>query len=525
MSTFDNTVLVYAAIQRTFRNAIVRFIRERLRAQFGATAEAELKKGFKPEDWEKVRAGAEEPRALGTVATGIVDDFDLLSVNHFYNIFEKHWEWLKPAKTPSGTHSDAVKKGLLGFFREVKSVRDPISHPPEADLSREDAFRVVDSARRALVALGLPDGETLQRLLGDIWSDKSEPVPPLAARIPPNDAIVQRFIGREAELLDLWSWLADRDSRRWLLVGDGGKGKSALAYEFASHVRDRAPEELVGVVWLSAKHRRFTEGEELSDVTPDFSTLDEALRHLLTFYDKEPETDAEQKDLLKQCLQLLDELPVLLVVDDVDSVEAEEEDAVEFFSARVTNTRSKVLFTSRRTLLGFGRTTTLVKGFDFQQGTEFIKSRVEMFDLDSRAFGPEAVKRLIKATDGSPLDLEDLLRLTAVAGSLDHAIRSWTERDGAEARRYALGRECELLSPTARKVLLAAAAAGAAVSHEELQGISGVRDENLISALQELQRLFLVPKPTPADEAGGEWRFELNSNTRRLVQEVVRHLR
>src|SRR5688572_23520382 len=120
MSTFDNTVLAYSSIQRTFRNAIVRFIRDRLQAQFGATAEAELRKTFKPEDWEKVRSGAEEPRALGTVATGIIDDFDLLSVNHFYNVFEKHWEWLKPANTPSGTHSETVKKGLLGFFREVK---------------------------------------------------------------------------------------------------------------------------------------------------------------------------------------------------------------------------------------------------------------------------------------------------------------------------------------------------------------------------------------------------------------------
>jgi hypothetical protein len=171
-------------------------------------------------------------------------------------------------------------------------------------------------------------------------------------------------------------------------------------------------------------------------------------------------------------------------------------------------------------LLGFGKTTTLIQGFDIPQGTQFIKSRVEMFDLDRRLSGADSVKRLIKATDGSPLYLEDLLRLTAVTGSLDHAVRAWTERDGAEARKYALGRECEQLTPNAKKVLFAAAAAGAPASHEELRAVSGVRDENLLSALQELQRLFLIPKPTPADEAGGEWRFELNTNTRRLVQEV-----
>ena len=143
-----------------------------------------------------------------------------------------------------------------------------------------------------------------------------------------------------------------------------------------------------------------------------------------------------------------------------------------------------------------------------------------MFGLDRQIFGQNAMRRLVKATDGSPLYLEDLLRLTAVSGSLDQAITAWSERGGAEARRYALGRECDLLSPTAKKVLFAAAAAGAAVSHEELRAISGVRDESLVSALQELQSLFLIPKPTAADEAGDDWRFELNVNTRRLVQEV-----
>ena len=87
MSQVDNTVLTYAAIQRTFRNAVVRYLRERMRTAFGSTAEAELKKPFKSEDWTKVRAGSEEPRDFGTVATELVDEFDLVSVNHFFNIW------------------------------------------------------------------------------------------------------------------------------------------------------------------------------------------------------------------------------------------------------------------------------------------------------------------------------------------------------------------------------------------------------------------------------------------------------
>ena len=154
MSEVDNTVLTYAAIQRTFRNAVVRYLRERMRTAFGSTAEAELKKPFKSDEWAKVRAGAEETGDFGTVTTELVDEFDLVSVNHFFNIFEKHWEVLTPVGL-SGPSAASVKRGFLGFLREIKSVRDPISHPPEADLSREDAFRVIDSARRVVLTLDL----------------------------------------------------------------------------------------------------------------------------------------------------------------------------------------------------------------------------------------------------------------------------------------------------------------------------------------------------------------------------------
>ena len=120
-----------------------------------------------------MRAGAEEPRDFGTVATELVDEFDLVGVNHFFNIFEKHWEVLKPVNL-AGPSADSVKRGFFGFLREIKSVRDPISHPPEADLSREDAFRVIDNARRVVLALSLPESQELQDYLSEIWSDASE---------------------------------------------------------------------------------------------------------------------------------------------------------------------------------------------------------------------------------------------------------------------------------------------------------------------------------------------------------------
>ena len=104
---------------------------------------------------------------------------------------------------------------------------------------------------------------------------------PLVGKMPPSDVLVQRFIGREAELLDLWTWLTDPDSRRWSLVGDGGKGKSALAY--------RGP-------------------------STDFSSLDEALGELLTFYDHKPELELTTKKKVDRCLGFLETLPHWLLL-------------------------------------------------------------------------------------------------------------------------------------------------------------------------------------------------------------------
>jgi hypothetical protein len=52
----------------------------------------------------------------------------------------------------------------------------------------------------------------------------------------------------------------------------------------------------------------------------------------------------------------------LVVVDDIDSVEQDGEDVIEFFSLTVPQTKAKVLFTSRRVIWGMAKTTTGMPG-------------------------------------------------------------------------------------------------------------------------------------------------------------------
>jgi Coatomer epsilon subunit len=138
-------------------------------------------------------------------------------------------------------------------------------------------------------------------------------------------------------------------------------------------------------------------------------------------------------------------------------------------------------------------------------------------NLDSAVFNREVILHIIRVTEASPLYIEDLMRLTATVCSADEAIRQWEERAGNEARRCALGRECELLSPNARKVLLAGCICPGQVSFPEIEAVTGLSSDVITAALKELQRLFLVPKPRLTE---GEQRFEINFNTRALVREA-----
>jgi tetratricopeptide (TPR) repeat protein len=147
----------------------------------------------------------------------------------------------------------------------------------------------------------------------------------------------------------------------------------------------------------------------------------------------------------------------------------------------------------------------------------FIYSRCDLMEIDKDLFSKSMIKRAVSATEGSPLYIEDLMRLTATASSAEEAIQLWADREGNDARRYALQRECELLNSNARRVLLAASIVRGPVSFAEIEAITGISTTAMNSALQELQGVFLIPKPRLVE---GEQRFEINLNTRALVREA-----
>lgn len=465
--------------------------------------------------WEDIKAAAQERRSGGTgeLSTAIRDEYELIGVEHFYGIFEKHFDILCKihAAKPKNEKTQS-RQTLLRWIKQVKNVRDPVSHPVTEDISYEDAYNTIYVAKKVLDFCGLAESAAqIQRsqkiLLGGITFEEEQTLNDL----PPPDEVVMDFIGRHSELSALNQWLMSQRSRRWALSGEGGKGKSAIAYTFARSVSRRNDHQLDGVFWMSAKRRRYVEGKTVLIDRPDFWDKSSAIATILGFFG-EACTDSDFAE--GKAITLLNEFPSLLVVDDIDTVEDEGEDAIQFLVMTIPElTKSNVLITSRRAMFGVANVTTQVAGLSAADADEFIKSRCDLMGLAANPI-LELKGKIVEATDGSPLYIEDLLRLTQTGLEIERALGLWKEKRGLEARKYAIQREFDQLEEDARYVLLALSVNGPCNYGVLAAGLDW-GDDRLASALQQLRKMFLMP--TKGKDGAT---LALGQNTQALVREV-----
>jgi len=149
----DNLTTCYEAIQRIYRNAIVSHLRQALTHNFGEAAAAKIENIFRKE-WISIKAVASERHMK--LSSPIVDSFDMLGVNHFYNIFDTYFDLLCPAAegTTDRTRGQ-TKLMLLAWMKEIKNLRDSMSHPTESDFDDDDAIHMLYCDRKVLESLGL----------------------------------------------------------------------------------------------------------------------------------------------------------------------------------------------------------------------------------------------------------------------------------------------------------------------------------------------------------------------------------
>ena len=333
--------------------------------------------------------------------------------------------------------------------------------------------------------------------------------------LPPREDVFCEFVGRNAELEYLWGWVRDPNRKRHSLAGEGGVGKTAIAYELASKIKNSGLKPFEHVIWMSAKKMEFTGGTTVTRNTVDFWDLSSALDKMLSslgFEFANRTVDQKVDDLLS----IVDGPPIFVVVDDIDTLPPEAQDGREFLTFRLPSAGAKVLATTRMEL--YGLPCTRVSGFEAHEGLEFIRSRLIDCGIFPNTLSRQQMESIVQTATGNPLYIEDLLRLALNLGDTAEAVNLWKDHGaGDEARNYALRREFEMLSGDAKLLMLAASVAQQPLTGKELGMLANLSTKRTNDALDDLQNRFFISRPSLIE---GMPRFDLNANTRRLVVDL-----
>lgn len=92
----------------------------------------------------------------GGITTAVRDGYDLLSVSHFYGLFEAYYQKIFVVFVKNGVPPEKPNRPKrFGALKAVKDFRDSLSHPVDEDVSIEEAVGVLSDARQILLAQGL----------------------------------------------------------------------------------------------------------------------------------------------------------------------------------------------------------------------------------------------------------------------------------------------------------------------------------------------------------------------------------
>jgi hypothetical protein len=283
--------------------------------------------------------------------------------------------------------------------------------------------------------------------------------------LPARDPDLVEFLGRQEPLAKLRDWIADPRSPVRLITGIGGLGKTTLAYKFAEEVTELAAGAVEQVIWVTAKVRTYSalKGEMVAVGRVDFDDLMSlhreilrVLHHELPVEDEEPEAE----EVEERVIDALNVIPSLIVVDDIDSLDPEEQrrvvSSMNSVGLRTVGRElpsSKILMTSRIDQ-GLPPTSVLkLAGLEKDVFGEYISNIAKLFNISP--ISKDTLNALYESSSGSPLFSASIIRLVSLGEKISQAIETWKGQDGEEVRGFAFEREIKRLNFSEGRLLLA----------------------------------------------------------------------
>ena len=210
--------------------------------------------------------------------------------------------------------------GIL-FIPQRPKDHDPVQFLKDAPASKlnKRAYQANDiymrsreECRRAMTAADFALLFNRERLgIASLASDSKY----IENNLPAKDPNLVEFVGRDAQLDDLWRWFVDRYTAVKLLSGSGGVGKTSIAWAFCDAVSRNPPSGLEKVVWLTAKKMNAALLGKYVDIAhthfSDLTSLLLALLGELGVPGNQMSEDPSREELIEECISALKTWPCL----------------------------------------------------------------------------------------------------------------------------------------------------------------------------------------------------------------------
>lgn len=356
-------------------------------------------------------------------------------------------------------------------------------------------------------------------------------IPVLENNLGPRDPEFIRFIGREDYLQKLWRWLCDKYSPCKLLAGLGGVGKTTIARVFTDDIIKQCPFGFERVIWLSAKKQYYASflGGYKPVTRVDFTNTNTLLKAILSeigWPENKIDLDWTRNELMDTIIETLIEIPIFIVIDDIDSLDPQEQiDAFQTIIMIMSQTIGRARFPSRSILtarldLGAAPGQMIhITGMDQNDFIEYLKMVTDNLGL-SLTIDPrnKLIKKFHRVTDGSPIFVSSILRLLTMGFSLDYALDKWKGSDGEEIRKFAFQKELENLNESQLRTLYAACILGE-TSVVELKHITESNNTLLSDDIAELRKFHLIALGSEIPRGGSKL---IIPNTIRLLGDTIK---
>jgi eukaryotic-like serine/threonine-protein kinase len=359
---------------------------------------------------------------------------------------------------------------------------------------------------------------------------------------PPENPLYRRvFVGREAELKQVqaaFDGAVSGNGGLWMVLGEPGIGKTALCEQLATYATLRGGKTLVGHCYeegsLSLPYLAFVEAmrsyvldrgvdelkRELGSGATDVARIVSEIREKLHVEPRKTENPEEDRyRLLQSVTSFLTNAasikPLLVVLEDLHDADKGTLEMLTYVSRNLSGARLLIVGTYRdvevdrthplsaalaelRRISSFGR--VLLRGLNADEVSRMLAGIARESVPWSLA---EAVHR---QTEGNPLFVQEVIRylneqrLLMPSGS-GKASASSLDTIMPEGLRDVIGKRLTFLSPRCNEVLSVAAVIGREFRPDVLQEVSGARDDELFSVLEEAKRAAVIEERTAVGRA------------------------